>query len=61
MEQGMTEHDLKEMKNLGAKLGAAKSENEKLRGIIEGILYSGRGTSGRIILDAEDEDRFAAR
>jgi len=27
----MTEHDLKEMKNLGAELGAAKAENERLR------------------------------
>lgn len=27
----MTEHDLKEMKNLGAELGAAKAEVERLR------------------------------
>lgn len=30
----MTEHDLKEMKNLGAELGAAKAELEKLRGLL---------------------------
>lgn len=33
----MTEHDLKEMKNLGAELGAAKAENEGLRGLLERI------------------------
>lgn len=30
----MTEHDLKEMKNLGAELGAAKAENDRLRGLL---------------------------
>lgn len=30
-------------------------ENDKLRGILESLLSSPRGTSGRIIIDAEDE------
>jgi len=33
----MTEHDLKEMKNLGAELGAAKAENERLRAEVEAL------------------------
>lgn len=35
----MTEHDLKEMKNLGAELGAAKAENEKLRGLLREAVH----------------------
>lgn len=33
----MTEHDLKEMKNLGAELGAAKAEVERLRGLLSPV------------------------
>lgn len=54
----MTKHDLKELAAMGAELGAAKAEVDKLRAILEGILFCGRGTSGRIILEAEDEDRI---
>lgn len=49
---------LKAAGRIGAELGAAKAEVDKLRAILEGILFCGRGTSGRIILDAEDEDRI---
>lgn len=35
----MTKHDLKEMMNLGAELGAAKAENDRLRGLLEAALY----------------------
>ncbi|WP_019407202.1 hypothetical protein [Stutzerimonas stutzeri] len=35
----MTKHDLKEMRNLGAELGAAKAENDRLRGLLEAALY----------------------
>lgn len=34
----MTEHDLKEMKNLGAELGAAKAGNERLRGLLQQVV-----------------------
>jgi hypothetical protein len=34
MEQGMNEHDLKELKSLGAELGAAKAEVERLREVL---------------------------
>lgn len=34
----MTEHDLKEMKNLGAELGAAKAENDRLRGLLQQVV-----------------------
>lgn len=34
----MTEHDLKELTNLGAELGAAKAENEKLRGLLAEVV-----------------------
>ncbi len=34
----MTEHELKGLKNIGAELGAAKAENEKLRGLISQAL-----------------------
>jgi len=33
----MTEHELKELKNLGAELGAAKAEVERLRGLLERV------------------------
>jgi len=33
----MTEHELKEMKNLGAELGAAKAECDRLREVLSGI------------------------
>lgn len=33
----MTEQDLKEMKNLGAELGAAKAENDRLRAEVEAL------------------------
>ena len=49
---------LKVAGRIGAELGAAKAEVDKLRAILEGILFCGRGTSGRIILEAEDEDRI---
>jgi len=35
----MTKHDLKEMKNLGAELGAAKSENDRLRGLLREAIH----------------------
>lgn len=47
----MTEHDLKEMKNLGAELGAAKAENERLRGLLERIR-----TTCCQVRDAQDLD-----
>ncbi len=34
----MTKHDLKEMRNLGAELGAAKADNEKLRGLLHEVI-----------------------
>lgn len=34
----MTEHELKEMKNLGAELGAAKAENDRLRGLLAEVV-----------------------
>jgi len=50
----MTKHDLKEMRNLGAELGAAKAENEKLRGLLEAALYyvPSNKTELRALIDA---------
>jgi len=47
----MTKHDLKEMRNLGAELGAAKAENERLRGLLERIR-----TTCCQVRDAQDLD-----
>lgn len=44
----MTKHDLKEMRNLGAELGAAKAENEKLRGLLEELHPYVRGCSSEL-------------
>jgi len=35
----MTKHDLKELAAMGAELGAAKAENDRLRGLLEAALY----------------------
>lgn len=37
----MTKHDLKEMKNLGAELGAAKAEVERLRELLRDVEFRG--------------------
>ncbi len=37
----MTEHDLKELTNLGAELGAAKAENEMLRELLRDVEFRG--------------------
>lgn len=44
----MTKHDLKEMRNLGAELGAAKAELEKLRGLLEELHPYVRGCSSEL-------------
>ena len=50
----MTKHDLKEMRNLGAELGAAKAEVERLRGLLEAALYyvPSNKTELRALIDA---------
>ena len=35
----MTKHDFKELAAMGAELGAAKAENDRLRGLLEAALY----------------------
>ncbi|PKM01051.1 MAG: hypothetical protein CVV19_00560 [Gammaproteobacteria bacterium HGW-Gammaproteobacteria-9] len=47
----MTKHDLKELAAMGAELGAAKAENEKLRGLLERIR-----TTCCQVRDAQDLD-----
>ena len=47
----MTKHDLKELSAMGAELGAAKAENEKLRGLLERIR-----TTCCQVRDAQDLD-----
>lgn len=50
----MTKHDLKELAAIGAELGAAKAENERLRGLLEAALYyvPSNKTELRALIDA---------
>lgn len=44
----MTKHDLKELAAIGAELGAAKAENERLRGLLEELHPYVRGCSSEL-------------
>lgn len=70
----MTKHDLKELSALGAELAAAKAEVqlemerhrktwrqlEQVRGLLQRILNTPRGTSGRIIIETDEEAEIHA-
>lgn len=53
----MTKHDLKELAAMGAELGAAKAEVERLRGLLEAALYyvPSNKTELRALIDAAIE------
>lgn len=51
----MTKHDLKELAAIGAELGAAKAENEKLRGLLHGA-----HDTIRELAEDLDEEEFQA-
>jgi len=45
----MTKHDLKELAAMGAELGAAKAENERLRGLLREVRVLLANSSYKII------------